>query len=156
MADNLQFETLALLYCYGLEVLPEFQDLVHELGAGLQAVAQTDDSRGLEYYRLPFKTITQTAAQAVVVDSVGGQPITMRGMDYLRDFVRRHRRAKPFKIRHPITEEYVPVVLAEIPRYRNESAYMWQADLFLKDWRGEGYTSSSDETVPSEAYVPSI
>ena len=136
------YEKLALLPSYGLEVLPDFSEIIHDLGDGFQAVAQMGDSRGIEYFTFKFSTVTQTTAQAVIVDEQGN---TMQEILYLRDFIRRHRRARPFFIEHPITKIDELVVIHQYNPNRLNTPYLWESALTMKTWHGEGDSADNED-----------
>ena len=140
------YEKLALLPSYGLEVLPEFAELIHDLGDGYQAVAQMGDSRGIEYFTFKFNAVTQTTSQSLIVDEQGN---TMQEIVYLRDFVMRKRRAVPFYITHPITKIDELVVIAQYQSYQLNNPSLWACGLVMKTWHGAG--DSADNTEFNES-----
>lgn len=136
------YETLVLLPSYGLEVRPEFAEIIHDLGDGYQAGAQMGDSRGIEYFGFKFTTVPQTLAQAIVIDEQGNK---IKAIVYLWDFVRRHRRTRPFYIKHPITEAQELVVIHQYDAYRLTNPYLWESGLTMRTWRGAGDSASNEE-----------
>lgn len=140
------YETLALLPSYGLEVLPEFAEIVHDLGDGYQAVAQMGDSRGIEYFTFKFGAVTQTTAQSVIVDEQGN---VEQEIIYLRNFIKRHRRARPFYITHPITKIQELVVIHQYNPHRLNNPYLWESGLVMKTWHGAGDNADSESSTES-------
>ncbi len=134
------YETLALLPSYGLEVLPDYVEIVHDLGDSYQAVAQMGGSQTVEYFTYRFGTVTQTTSQAILVNEFSD---VQEEIIYLRNFLNRHRRARPFYITHPITKLQQLVVIVQFSPHRLNSPYLWESGLVMRSWFGSDTESES-------------